>query len=206
MVLDAFILQHIQLCDWYTAGSVQCQERNGGCAGAVNGNCYPYAFWSNTFVADSQRYAYDFAGGSFYPPFAGHGLTNALSVRLFYLLYCTCFSASFWILYAVLLAALTSKDTFFKQSLVPPYCFLFYILLLCLKKMYTLHPLELLSTLSPPAYYSCATGILQALCSATPTMAAVRAHLWVQAGLTTATQITFGQAVRSLAEYIGFQT
>lgn len=98
------------------------------------------------------------------------------------------------------------KRLFFKQSLVPPYCFLFYILLLCLKKMYTLHPLELLSTLSPPAYYSCATGILQALCSATPTMAAVRAHLWVQAGLTTATRITFGQAVRSLAEYIGFQT
>ena len=53
MVLDAFILQHIQLCDWNTAGSVQCNPYYGGCAGASLGtswpnHCYPNHVWSGS--------------------------------------------------------------------------------------------------------------------------------------------------------------
>ena len=69
MVLDAFILQHIQLCDWYTAGSVQCYPV-GGCAGAAVGTewantCYPHNAWSSAQDTSGNRCSYRIETGNF---------------------------------------------------------------------------------------------------------------------------------------------
>ncbi len=52
--MSSFIVKQVnrQLCDWNTAGSVQCMTNWGACAGAADGlygdanNCYAMYIWS----------------------------------------------------------------------------------------------------------------------------------------------------------------
>ena len=39
-------------------GSVQCGPYYGGCAGSINGNCNPNAFWSGTLISGSSYHAF----------------------------------------------------------------------------------------------------------------------------------------------------
>ncbi len=45
------------LCDWGAAGSVRCWYRGKGCAGSVDGHCWPYIAWSGGMHSSSVYFA-----------------------------------------------------------------------------------------------------------------------------------------------------
>ncbi len=59
-------MQHsrLQLCDANSAGSVRCNYRGGGCAGAAETNCYPYIVWSASAQSTGVYYSPEFNGSS----------------------------------------------------------------------------------------------------------------------------------------------
>ncbi len=61
------------------AGSVQCNERGGGCAGSADGHCWPNNMWSGVPVSSTQYHSSNLNTGGFY--MNQHVPTYAFSVR-----------------------------------------------------------------------------------------------------------------------------